>query len=169
MRLRSVLYGTLIAAVVAGCDADELDLTGPQQFLYEADLSGAATRPTSTSTSATGLFHGAISVGGFLNYTISWSGLGSASNSVTINGPITAGNSNAAAVLINLDDAAAGRTVTNGTTGSASGTIDLNTALSATVSADSLRKLLDNGGLYVNIGTTGNPTGEIAGVITRLP
>lgn len=167
MRAGSLLCGVLAGALAVACGDD--DPTGPEQFIYGATLSGANERPTAVTTSGTGTFHGALSAGGVLNYTISWSGLGSNSNAAHIHGPITPGSTAAAGVLIDLNAPTEGRTVTHGTNGSgtASGTIDLNVALNATVSADSLRKLFNNQGLYVNVHTVNNPGGEIAGVITR--
>jgi len=114
------------------------------------------------------VFNGVITDGGWLIYTVSWSGLTSASNNGHFHGPVTGAGS--AGVLIDLNGAPA-RTITHsnasGGAGSAAGQIDLKVALNANVSGDSLRKLLDNQGLYINIHTVNNPGGEIAGVITK--
>ncbi|HVT38705.1 MAG TPA: CHRD domain-containing protein [Gemmatimonadaceae bacterium] len=49
----------------------------------------------------------------------------------------------------------------------AKGTIDLTKPVSATVSADSLLVLLNNGNAYVNVHTAAHPGGEIRGQVTR--
>lgn len=170
MRTRALLAGVIVIGSLAACER-EIELSGPSSRMYRASLTGAGERPTAVTTSGSGTFTGTISDGNFLHYTITWSGLSSASNNGHFHGPITAGSNAAAGVLIDLNAPTAGRTITHsnasGGTGTATGFIDLNTALSATVSADSLRKLLDNGGMYINIHTVNNPGGEIAGVVTK--
>jgi hypothetical protein len=170
MRTTVFLAGVIAIGSLAACEK-EVDLTGPATQLYTATLNGAGERPTAVTTNGSGTFTGTISEGNFLHYTITWSGLSSASNNGHFHGPITPGSNAAAGVLIDLNAPTAGRTITHsnasGGAGSAAGFIDLNVALSATVSADSLRKLLDNGGLYINIHTVNNTGGEIAGVVTK--
>lgn len=168
MRVRAFVLGLAVIGAASACGDD--DPTGPAQNIYRATLNGASERPTAVTTNGTGLFNGVITDGGFLVYTISWSGLSSASNNGHFHGPITPGSNAAAGILIDLNAPTAipSRTITHGTTGSASGTIDLKVALNANVSADSLRKLLDNNGLYINIHTVNNGGGEIAGVIQKL-
>ena len=168
MKVRAFVLGLAVIGFASACGDD--DPTGPPQLIYRATLNGASERPTAVTTNGTGLFNGVITDGGFLVYTISWSGLSSASNNGHFHGPITAGSNAAAGVLIDLNapTATPARTITHGTTGSAAGTLDLKVALNANVSADSLRKLLDNNGLYINIHTVNNPGGEIAGVIQKL-
>ncbi len=168
MRIKSFLAMAVIG-VASACGDD--DATGPAQNIYRATLNGAGERPPLTGITGSGTFTGTISDGGFLQYTISWSGLSSASNNGHFHGPITAGSNAAAGVLIDLNAPTAGRTITHsnasGGAGSAAGFIDLKVALNANVSADSLRKLLDNQGMYINIHTVNNPGGEIAGVVTK--
>jgi hypothetical protein len=171
MRVRAFVLGFAAIGLASACGEEKP--TGPATQQYRATLNGANERPAAVTTNGTGLFNGVISEGGFLVYTITWSGLSSASNAGHFHGPITPGSNAAANPLIDLNAPTAGRTITHssatGGAGSASGSIDLKVALSASVSADSLKKLLDNGGLYINIHTVNNPNGEIAGVITKQP
>ena len=170
MRVRAFLTVVAVLGFTSACER-EVDLSGPSAPRYRAVLNGASERPTAVTTNGSGLFNATISEGGFLQYTITWSGLSSASNNGHFHGPITAGSNAAAGVLIDLNAPTAGRTITHsnaaGGAGSAAGFIDLKVALNANVSADSLRKLLDNGGMYINIHTVNNTGGEIAGVVTK--
>ena len=170
MRVRAFLLGAAVVGFAAACDRDTIEITGPAQSIYRANLSGANERPTAVTSNGTGVFNGVITDAGWLIYTISWSGLSSASNNGHFHGPITTGSTASAGVLIDLN-AAPARTITHsnasGGAGSAAGQIDLKVALNANVSGDSLRKLLDNQGLYINIHTVNNPGGEILGVITK--
>ena len=169
MRIKTFLTAIAVIGMTSACGDD--DPAGPAQLIYRATLNGASERPTAVTTNGTGAFTGTITDGGFLQYSISWSGLSSASNNGHFHGPITPGSNASAGVLIDLNAPTAGRTITHsnasGGAGSAAGFIDLKVALNANVSADSLRKLLDNNGLYINIHTVNNPGGEIAGIVTK--
>ena len=166
MQLRVLLAAVAVAGALTACER-ETDLTGPTSEMYRATLNGASERPTAVTTNGTGLFTGTVSSGGFLVYTITWSGLTSASNNGHFHGPITSGSTASAGVLIDLNAPTSGRNITHGVSGSANGSIDLKVALNANVSADSLKKLLNNQGLYINIHTVNNPGGEIAGIIVK--
>ena len=166
MKVRAFVLGLAVIGFASACGDD--DPTGPPQLIYRATLNGAGERPAVT-TNGTGLFNGVITDGGFLVYTVSWSGLSAASNNGHFHGPNVSPTATAGVLIdLNAPTATPARTITHGTTGSAAGTIDLKVALNANVSADSLRKLLDNNGLYINIHTSTNPGGEIAGVIQKL-
>lgn len=174
MRLRVLLAGVTVLAV-AGCDREVLDATGPDQVMYTATLSGANERPAPVTSAGVGSMIGTLTSANVLFYTISWSGLGSASTSGHFHGPITPGTNTDAGVAIDLNAATAGRTLTNsnatGGAGTATGQIDFKNswtlANGTTISGDSLKKLFDNEGLYINIHTTANTGGEIAGVVKR--
>lgn len=165
MRVRAFLLGVSVIGAASACGKD--DPVGPAQVVYRATLNGANERPNAVTTNGTGTFNGVISDGGSLVYTVTWSGLSAASTAGHFHGPITAGSTASAGVLIDLNAPTAGRNITHGVSGSASGSLDLKVALNANVSADSLRKLLDNSGMYINIHTGTNPGGEIAGVIQK--
>jgi hypothetical protein len=165
MRTR-VMFMALAAmsVMIAACEDDDDD-----DVTFSATLNGAGERPAAVTTGGTGTFTGSLDpVTNILTYNVTWTGLGSASNNAHIHGPITVGSTAAAGVLVDFNAAASGRTITHGTSGSATGTINFTTIVpTATVSADSLRKLFDNGAIYVNVHSVNFPGGEIAGIITR--
>lgn len=165
MRARMILLAIATMGVAAACgDDDEDDVT------FAATLNGAGERPAAVTTAGTGSFTGTLDAEtNVLTYNVTWSGLSSTSNNAHIHGPITTGSTAAAGVLVDFNATTAGRTITHGVSGSATGTIDFNTIVpaNANVSADSLKKLFNNGAVYVNVHTTNNPAGEIAGIITK--
>lgn len=164
MRARLMFLAIATMGVVACGDDDEDEVT------FGATLNGAGERPTAVTTSGTGNFTGTLDPEtNVLTYNVTWSGLSAASTLAHIHGPITSGSTAAAGVLVDFNAATAGRTITHGVSGSATGTIDFNTIVpaNANVSADSLKKLFNNGAVYVNVHTSTNPGGEIAGIITR--
>ena len=174
MQLRVLLAAVAVVGAVAACDRDEIDATGPAQVMYTATLNGAGERPAVT-TNGTGTMTATLTGGNVLFYTITWSGLGSASNNAHFHGPSTSATT-AAGVAIDLNAASAGRTLTNsnasGGAGSATGQINFNNswvlANGTTITGDSLKKLFDNEALYVNIHTTANTGGEIAGIVKKV-
>jgi hypothetical protein len=174
MQLRVLLAAVAVVGAISACDRDEIDATGPAQVMYTASLTGAGERPAVT-TNGVGSMTGTLTSGNVLFYTISWSGLGSASNAGHFHGPSTS-TTTAAGVAIDLAAPTAGRTMTNsnasGGAGSATGQINFNNswvlANGTTISGDSLKKLFDNEGLYINIHTTVNTGGEIAGIVKKL-
>lgn len=163
MRTRVMFMALAAVSVIAACTEDDDDIT------FSASLNGAGERPAAVTTSGTGTFTGSLDEEtNILTYTLTWSGLGSASNNAHIHGPITVGSTAAAGVLIDFNVPGAGRTITHGASGSASGSINFNTIVpTATVSADSLKKLFNNGAIYINIHSVNFPGGEIAGIVTR--
>lgn len=165
MRTRMMFMALAAMSVtIAACEDDDDD-----DITFSATLNGAGERPAAVTTSGTGTFTGSLDEEtNILTYTVSWSGLGSASNNAHIHGPITVGSTAAAGVLVDFNVPGAGRTVTHGTSGSATGSINFNTIVpTATVSADSLKKLFNNGAIYVNVHSVNFPSGEIAGIVTR--
>ena len=161
----------MFAVAAAGIIACEEDTTEPAIVTYAATLSGANERPTAITTNGSGTFSGTFnSSTNVLTYTLTWQNLSSTSNNAHIHGPILPTSGTAAlGVLVDFNDPASGRTITHGTSGSATGTINFTTITTgnANVNADSLKKLFDAGALYVNVHTTQNGGGEILGVVTR--
>jgi hypothetical protein len=166
MRVRALMFAATVVGLVA-CEEDE----GPNTVTYTATLSGANERPAAVTTNGSGTFTGTFDPStNVMTYTVQWQNLGTTSTLAHIHGPILATSGNAALpVLVDFDAPTSGRTITHGTTGSATGTINFATITTqnANINADSLKKLLDNGAVYVNVHTTNNGGGEIAGVITR--
>src|SRR6185503_1823336 len=143
---KQMLMIAAIAAIVACEDSNEPTIA------YSASLSGANERPNPVTSNGTGTFSATIDANNVLNYTVTFSGLTSNSNNGHIHGPIAATGNAAAGVLVNFNDPNNGRTITLGaTSGTATGSVDLKVNLNANISGDSLRKLFDNGKLYVNI------------------
>jgi hypothetical protein len=113
------------------------------------------------------------------SYNVTFTGLTSNVSLGHIHGPfILGGGSPSAGVILNFDPTAAGSApnaiftgLKTATSGSASGTITLNSSVSfsATINGDSLRKLLLAGDTYANIHTTQNGGGEIRGQIGIKP
>lgn len=161
---RGLLLGLASIAFASACGDDDDTIT------FAATLNGAGERPAAVTTSGTGSFTSTLDPEtNILTYTVSWSGLGSASNNAHIHGPITPGSTAAAGVLVDFNNVALGRTITHGVSGSATGTINFTTIVpnNANVSADSLKRLFNNGAVYVNVHSVNFPGGEIAGIITK--
>lgn len=165
MRMRPLFLAAVAVGSITACDDD--DPTGTGGIVYHAPLRGVNERPNPVTTSALGSFTATLDPAtNILSYTLTWDGLTTISNNAHIHGPTPATGNGTAGVLIDFNGG--GRTLTHGTSGSATGTIDLNQVTSnAAVSGDSLKKLLEAGRAYVNIHSTTNPGGEIAGLITR--
>ena len=165
MRKEVLLLAVTVLPLIS-CDDEPTAV--PTATTYTATLSGANERPNPITTNGTGAFTATLNPAtNVLSYTLTYSGLGTTADKAHIHGPILETSGNAAlSVLIDLNAPNAGRTIVFGTSGSAQGTIDLNSALNATISGDSLRKLFDGGKLYVNVHTTINTGGEILGLIS---
>jgi hypothetical protein len=132
---------------------------------YAATMSGAKEVPAVTS-SGTGTFAATLDANNVLTYSFNFSGLNGNATLSHIHGP--ASTTVSTGVLVDFNNAAAGRIITLGaTSGTASGTIDLKLAANQNVSGDSLRKLLDLGLTYVNVHSATSGGGEIRGQITR--
>jgi len=108
-------------------------------------------------------------------WDVEFAGLTSNVNNGHIHGPFPLGTATSAGVILNFNPTAIPNATSatftglnSATSGSAKGSIVLNAAaLSGTVGADSLVKLLLSGEAYVNIHTVQNPGGEIRGQITK--
>jgi len=155
-------------AVVAACGSDKT--TAPANITYVANLKGTNEVP-SNSSPGTGTWTGVLNPSTkVLTYTLTFSGLTGTASASHIHGPAAAGvNAN---VLVNFAAPPTGHTGTltlNGSSGGATGTLNLGTApISATISGDSLIKLLDAGALYVNVHSSPSfGGGEIRGQIAR--
>jgi CHRD domain-containing protein len=161
MRGRSLMMFVALVGFATACEDDD-----DVRARYSATLSGANERPNPVTSNGTGTFEATLDENNILHYAITFSGLTSNSTLAHIHGPATAAQ--AIGVLVNFDAAGSGRVITLGaTSGTAAGTIDLNAAITTTVSGDSLLKLLNNGNSYVNIHSVNFGAGEIRGQIIR--
>jgi S-formylglutathione hydrolase FrmB len=165
MTHRSRTLFTMAALIVAlSCNGSTDTTTN-----FNASLSGSKEVPAVTS-SGTGTFTATLDEDNRFAYTLSFSGLTSASNGAHIHGPAsTTQNAN---VLVNFASLPPGNSASTpltlgATSGTTAGTVNLESTITSTVSGDSLRKLLDAGLLYVNVHTANNQGGEIRGQITK--
>lgn len=157
----------MIAVAFAGLAACEEDTTDPGPTVtYKATLTGAAERPNPITTNATGTWTGVLNLTTkVMTYTLTWTGLTTTSNNAHIHGPTPATGNGTAGVIVDFNGG--GRTLTHGTSGNATGTINFNDNFTPAVSGDSLLKLLDAGRAYVNVHSTTNGGGEILGIIAK--
>lgn len=143
-------------AHAAGCGDD---VSGPRDAVYVAELSGANERPP-RSSGASG--RATISVVGDLaSYSVTATGL---TGPPTVAHLLIGGRETVAGqVIVGLQLTAPSGTI-------AAGAIDLSGAITfnnTTISGDSLRTLLENSGVFVNVYTAAFPGGEIRGQVER--
>ena len=163
MRGPALLCSAIAIGLLSAC-ADSSTETLPQ---FVAFLHPMKEVPAVTTSSARGEFQASIE-GNTMTYTVTFDGLTSNSIGAHIHGPAT--TSQAVGVLVDFNNAAAGRNITLGAvSGTGSGTIDISptAAITATVNGDSLRKLLLAGRLYVNVHSVNFPGGEVRGQIVK--
>lgn len=160
MRSTSVVCAVAVSAVILAC----VNGTGIEAS-FSDDMNGAKNVPPIV-TSGTATFAADLNEDDVLAYDISYAGLTSLSTQAHLHGPAT--TTQTAPILVDLSAAAAGRSISLGSTaGSGTGTIDLKLDATVTVSGDSLRRLLNAGLLYADIHTVNNPNGEIRGQVIR--
>ena len=162
MRGRALVWCAIAAGLITACESST-DTT-PK---YIAGMHPMKENPAIVTSGGNGEFTATLS-GNTLTYSFNFKGLTSNSTLAHIHGPATSGVN--IGVLVNFDAAASGRTITLGATeGTASGTIDISptAAITATVNGDSLRKLLEDGKLYVNVHSVNFGAGEIRGQIVK--
>ena len=161
MRARTLLILTGLVAFATACEDDD-----DVRARYSATLTGAAERPNAVTTNGTGTFQATLNSSNILSYTVTWSGLNANTILGHIHGPATVDQS--VGVLVDFNVPGSGRTITLGaTSGQAVGTVDLNLAISGTISGAQFIDLLNAGQTYVNIHSTAHTAGEIRGQITR--
>lgn len=149
----SLLLPLLLLALASGCLGSATAETGAN--VYMAVLSGRNERPTPVVTGASGTATLLVS-GATATYSVQASGFGSA----LVVGSLNVGSMESSGpAVVPLAIIAQSGTV-------ASGTIDLSRPVvhnTLTIAGDSLRRLLANGLVYVNLYTTAYPDGEIRG------
>ena len=157
---------SLILAACALALACESSTDVPAIDRFSATLGGAQVKPTAVTTSGTGSLTVTLrSDTSAFRYELSFTGLSSAATAAHIHGPAV--DTATAEILVDFGALPQGRmgTVQLGTAGNASGSFDLHSPITTSVSGDSLFKLLHAGLLYVDVHTTLNSAGEIRGQI----
>ena len=129
---------------------------------------GAETPAPLVASTGTGTFTATLdTVTSVFTWDLTFTGLTSAVNNGHIHGPAAATATSGTSINFNTAPGATfGLGLTAGT-GHGSMVLNTTTAVTATMSGDSLKKLLFAGLTYANIHTTSNPGGEIRGQITK--
>ena len=158
----------LLLGICALASACESSTDVPAIDVFTSAMTGAKVTPTAVTTGGMGsLTITLTSDSSAFRYELSFTGLSSAATAAHIHGPavdtVTAG------ILVDVAALPQGRagTIQLGAAGGASGSFDLRSAITQTVSGDSLFKLLHAGLLYVDVHTVGNSDGEIRGQVRR--
>lgn len=160
-RIRLLAGFAATLATVAACGT----ATNPDGNLHFAGfLNGAKERPVPTASTATGQAVTIVTTGLALWYNVTWAGLSDSATAVHIHGP--ADEDGTAGPLIdfsNLPPGSTNQAVDLKANGSMSGNLNVTrgSLITATVSGDSLMKLLSAGLLYVQVHTAAYPDGEI--------
>jgi hypothetical protein len=181
MRNRLVALTTAAAVIAAAaCGSDSTTPTVSKIVNFTATMipSGEVGANLIGSPSGSGSFIATLDTStNLFTWSFTFTGLTSNVNNGHIHGPFPAGAANSASVILNFNPASPPPGASNvtftgfgsATVGSGGGSIVLSgpQIIGAGVSADSLRKLLLSGNVYVNIHTTSNPGGEIRAQITK--
>lgn len=149
--------------------------TGPSNITYKANLA-ASNEVLQNGNSAgivsngTGTWTGTLNpTTNVLTWTMTFSGLGTNSTASHIHAQ--APTTTTANVVLNFATFGGSTISLGGTSGTASGSINLSTQAatppSLTISGDSLLKAMNAGQAYVNVHTTQNGAGEIRGQIVK--
>ena len=161
---------TKLLVALAAIAACESSTEIPGSVRYAGLLAGTKELPVTTSL-ATGQLSVEVSSSGILTYSLTWSGLTGAATGAHIHGP--ADSTQSAGVLLDFSALPVGSSHPSpnvmAATGSSAGTVNVTSTavITATVSGDSLVKLLNAGRLYVNVHTAANVNGEIRAQIRK--
>ena len=134
---------------------------------FKATMNGAGEVPANSTTGA-GTFTATLDTStNVFTYDIAFSGLTSNVVAGHIHGPAAA--TATSGTTINFVSLAGATFSVGATSGTGHGVATLSAAnpITATISGDSLKKLLFSGLTYVNVHTTNNPGGEIRGQISK--
>jgi hypothetical protein len=174
MRQSLLVFSIALAGMTAvACDDDDVTTVPVSKVVnFTATLRGSNEVPANTSA-GTGTITASLDTStNVFTWNVTVSGLSANINNGHIHGPAAAGVN--AGVILNFNPATnqiAGSTFTGfgtATAGTAAGTITLGSnAITATVTGDSLKKLILAGLTYVNIHTTAIPAGEIRAQLVR--
>jgi hypothetical protein len=154
-----LLAAIVFSATAVACDDDD-DIITPLPSTFVATLNGASEVPPK-AVAATGTAT-IVKNGATYTYTITYSGMTGTLTAAHIHGPAAAG---ANAVPI-VSFTAAGSPASGTLTGTFTGT---DASVAATITPDSLDKLMTSGNAYVNLHTAANGGGEIRGQLSKQP
>jgi len=165
--IRLAVIAAVITAVACKSDSTTAVVPVSKIVTFKATMNGANEVPANTTTGS-GFFTATLDTStNVFTYDITFSGLTSNVNNGHLHGPAAAGANSGTTINFNT---LAGATFSFGaTSGTARGTVTLNAAtqITATISGDSLKKLLFAGLTYANIHTVNNAGGEIRGQVTK--
>ena len=170
MKNRPILLALAAAAITAaGCSDKATTTAVPVSNIvtFKATMTGPSEVPTNTTTGS-GTFVATLdTVTNVFTYDLTFTGLTSNVNNGHIHGP--ASTTVAAGTTINFNTLPGALFSFGLQAGTGHGVATLNAAtqITATMSGDSLKKLLFAGLTYANIHTINNPGGEIRGQITK--
>lgn len=163
MQYGKLALGLVVAAGI-GVACSDSGTTAPQIVLetFVANMTGAKERPTPVTSTTTGTGTFVFEQTGEISYSVvvpSTTPLATLPTGLHIHGP--ADTSQVAGILVGF----------NGFAQALSGTIAVGTirGVSATVSLDSLKALIRNRRVYLNLHTATNPGGEIRGQLVLVP
>jgi hypothetical protein len=165
-----LLTAAAIVATACGSSTADTPITTPiisKIVTFKATMSGVNEVPANAST-GTGVFTATIDTStNIMTYDITFSGLSSAVSLGHIHGPAAAGAN--AGTTINYGTLPGSTFSVGATSGTAHGTVLMTaaTAITSTMTGDSLKKLMFAGLTYSNIHTATNGGGEIRGQITK--
>ena len=164
MRIGKILVALAAIALWTACES-ETEAT----VQYAAQLTGGSVKPAAVSTGGSGAFALTVTGGAVLSYNLDFQGLSSAATAANIRGP--AADTDTAKVIIDLSSLPAtlgtGSATLGGTSGGAVGNFRIAGTVAPGFGADSLRRLMDKGLLYVSVETANHPGGEIRGQISK--
>ena len=173
MKMRVLAIATIVVAAAAGvigaCSKKDDATTAPVSHIvtFRATMTGPGEIPANTTTGV-GVFTATLdTVTNVFTYDVTFSGLTSNVNNGHIHGP--ASTTANAGTTINFNTWPGATFSFGAQAGTAHGvaTLTTATAITATMSGDSLKKLLFAGLTYANIHTVNNPGGEIRGQIIK--
>lgn len=166
------LTTALCLGMAMACGSDKP--TGPANITYVANLAAsnevlANGSSAGVVSSGTGTWTGTLNPStNVLTWTMTFSGL--TTNSTLSHIHAQAPTSSTASVVLNFGTFPGSTISLGGTSGTASGSINLSTAVPGTgltISGDSLLKAINAGQAYVNVHTTQYGAGEIRGQIVK--
>lgn len=168
-RSRTLLFvSAAVAAIACGSDTTAVVVPVSKIVTFKGTMNSAQENNAANTSTATGTFTATLDTStNVFTYDVTYSGLGSNVTSGHIHGPAAAGAN--AGTTINFASLAGATFTVGATSGTARGVTTLNAAnaITATVSGDSLKKILFAGLAYVNIHSTNFGGGEIRGQITK--